>query len=109
MVDAAHALLAMGPGAVLLKGGARFGEDAVDVFCDRRQTLQLKAPTVATSHTHGAGCTLSAAICARLARGEELVEAVRGAKTYVTEALRTSYATGRGRGPLDHLHPLTRR
>jgi hydroxymethylpyrimidine/phosphomethylpyrimidine kinase len=108
MAGAARALLALGPGAVLLKGGARPGPEAVDVFCDRARTEELRAPRVETAHTHGAGCTLSAAICARLALGQELLEAVRGAKAYVTEALRTAYPTGRGRGPLDHLHPLTR-
>jgi hydroxymethylpyrimidine/phosphomethylpyrimidine kinase len=106
MVRAARELLALGPAAVLVKGGTRIAGDAVDVFCDRVQAVELRAPRIDTPHTHGAGCTLSAAIAARLALGAPLLEAVRGAKDYLTEALRTAYPTGRGRGPLDHLRPL---
>ncbi len=64
----------------------------------------MRAPRIDTRNVHGAGCTLSAAICARLARGEELLEAVRGAKAWLTEGLRPSYTVGRGRGPVNHLH-----
>jgi len=108
MTRAAHDLLALGPAAVLVKGGSRLPGDAVDVFCDRERTVELRSPRIDTPHTHGAGCTLSAAITARLALGAPLLEAVRGAKEYLTEALRTAYATGHGRGPLDHLHVLAR-
>ncbi len=107
MASAARDLLALGPRAVLVKGGA-LGGDSVDLFCDAERTVELRAPFVDTPHTNGTGCTLSAAICARLALGAELLEAVRGAKAYLTEALRRAYATGRGRGPVDHLHPLAR-
>jgi hydroxymethylpyrimidine/phosphomethylpyrimidine kinase len=55
---------------------------------------------------HGTGCALSAAICARLARGDELLDAVRGAKAWLGDALRRSYAVGQGRGVPDHLHAL---
>jgi hydroxymethylpyrimidine/phosphomethylpyrimidine kinase len=48
-------------------------------------------------------------MAARLALGHELLDAVRGAKEYLTEAIRGAYAVGRGHGPVDHLHPLTRR
>ncbi len=108
MVRAARDLLALGPAAVLVKGGARLAGDAVDVFCDARETVELRAPRIDTPHDHGAGCTLSAAIAARLALGAPLLEAVRGAKDFLTEALRSAYPTGRGRGPLDHLHALAR-
>lgn len=55
---------------------------------------------------HGTGCTLSAAICARLALGTPLREAVQGAKAWLVEGPRRSYAVGRGRGPVHHLHAL---
>ena len=55
------------------------------------------------------GCTFSAAIAARLALGVDLAEAVRGAKGYLTEAIRRSYSVGHGHGPVDHLYPLTAR
>ena len=107
MAPAARDLLAFGSRAVLVKGGHLEG-DPVDLFVDGRRTEPLRAPRIATRHTHGTGCTLSAAIAARLALGADTLEAVRGAKAYVTEALRGAYAVGRGAGPVDHLHPLTR-
>jgi hydroxymethylpyrimidine/phosphomethylpyrimidine kinase len=106
MREAARALLALGPRAVVVKGGHLEG-DAVDVFAEGSRLEELTAPRVATANTHGTGCTYSAAIAARLALGHELLEAVRGAKDYLTEAIRRSYSVGRGHGPVDHLHPLT--
>jgi len=108
MGRAARDLRALGPRAVLVKGGHLEG-DPVDVFFDGERMEELPGPRIATRHTHGTGCTLSAAVAARLALGEDLREAVRGAKAYLTEALRGAYALGRGAGPVDHLHPLTRR
>ena len=108
MAQAARDLKALGPRTVLVKGGHLEG-DPVDVFFDGRRTDELRAPRIATRNTHGTGCTLSAAIAARLALGQEPLEAVQGAKAYLTEALRSAYALGRGAGPVDHLHPLTRR
>jgi hydroxymethylpyrimidine/phosphomethylpyrimidine kinase len=108
MREAARDLRALGAAAVLVKGGALAG-DAVDVFCDGPRLVELPGERVPTPNVHGTGCTLSAAICARLALGAELLEAVRGAKAYLTEGLRRSYAVGRGRGVPDHLHPLVPR
>jgi hydroxymethylpyrimidine/phosphomethylpyrimidine kinase len=108
MAQAARDLHAFGPRAVLVKGGHLEGTP-VDVFFDGRRLETLTAPRVDTRHTHGTGCTLSAAVAARLALGAELLDAVRGAKSYLTEALRGAYSLGRGAGPVDHLHPLTRR
>lgn len=107
MRAAAAALKTMGPRAVLVKGGHLPG-DAVDVLCDDDGVLELTAPRIDTKNTHGTGCTYSAAIAARLALGASLREAVSGAKEYVTEAIRRSYAVGAGHGPLDHLHLLRR-
>ena len=106
MREAARALHAMGPRAVVVKGGHLEG-DAVDVFFDGATLDELAAPRIATANTHGTGCTYSAAIAARLALGDALLDAVRGAKSYLTEAIRRSYSVGRGHGPVDHLHPLT--
>ena len=108
MREAARELGARGARAVLVKGGALAG-DAVDVLFDGRRIVELTAPRVDTRNVHGAGCTLSAAICARLALGQDLLDAVRGAKAYLTEGLRRSYAVGKGRGIPDHLHPLAPR
>jgi hydroxymethylpyrimidine/phosphomethylpyrimidine kinase len=103
MREAARALAALGPTAVLVKGGAMAGSDeAVDVLFDGRETLELTAPRIDTPHTHGTGCTLSAAIAARLAWGQPIGEAVRGAKDYLTEGLRRAHAVGKGRGCVGH-------
>jgi hydroxymethylpyrimidine/phosphomethylpyrimidine kinase len=106
MRDAARELHRRGVRAVVVKGGHLAG-DAVDVFFDGARLEELRAPRIETANTHGTGCTFASAIASRLALGQELVEAVRGAKAYLTEAIRRSYAVGRGHGPVDHLHPLT--
>ncbi|HET7292310.1 MAG TPA: bifunctional hydroxymethylpyrimidine kinase/phosphomethylpyrimidine kinase [Vicinamibacteria bacterium] len=105
MREAARALKAMGPRAVLVKGGHLEGEP-VDVLWDGAALVELLAPRIHTANTHGTGCTYSAAIAARLALGAPVAEAVRGAKEYLTEAIRRSYAVGRGHGPVDHLHAV---
>jgi hydroxymethylpyrimidine/phosphomethylpyrimidine kinase len=105
MREAARALVDMGARAVVVKGGHLEG-DAVDVFFDGERMEDLPAPRIRTANTHGTGCTYSAAMAARLALGDPLLEAVRGAKAYLTEAIRRSYSVGRGHGPVDHLHPL---
>ena len=106
MREAARALHALGPRAVVVKGGHLEGA-AVDVFFDGERLEELSAERIATSNTHGTGCTYAAAIASRLALGDALLDAVRAAKEYLTEAIRRSYAVGRGHGPVDHLHPLT--
>ncbi len=108
MRRAARDLLGLGAPAVLLKGGRLPGR-ALDVFCDAAGVVDLPAERVDTRHTQGTGCTLSAAIAARLALGDPLLEAVRGAKAWLTEALRGAYTVGRGRGPVDHLGAPVRR
>ena len=106
MRQAARDLKALGPRSVLVKGGHLEG-DAVDVFHDGQRLEELPAPRIHTKNTHGTGCTYSAAIAARLALGAGLLEAVTGAKDYVTEAIRGAYSVGKGHGPLDHFRPKT--
>lgn len=104
MEDAAEAILAMGPGAVLVKGGHLEGSDsAADLFFDGREMTWFEGERIATTHTHGTGCVLSSAVAAHLARGAELVEAVRLGKAFVTEAIRHALAIGEGIGPVDPL------
>jgi hydroxymethylpyrimidine/phosphomethylpyrimidine kinase len=103
MRRAARDLGALGPAAVLVKGGGLAGgEMAVDVLFDGRETIDLAAPRIDTVHTHGTGCTLSAAIASRLAMGDGVTLAVRAAKDYLTEGLRQAYAVGHGRGCVRH-------
>jgi hydroxymethylpyrimidine/phosphomethylpyrimidine kinase len=108
MRQAARDLRAAGPRVVVVKGGHLEGQ-AVDVFYDGRHLEDVPGERIPTANTHGTGCTFSAAIASRLGLGAEPIEAVRGAKDYVTEAIRRSYAVGRGHGPLDQLHPLRAR
>lgn len=102
MVRAADAILTLGPSAVIVKGGHLEGDEAVDLLVDRHHREWLRAPRLAVRNTHGTGCTFAAAIAARLARGETLDEAARGAKEYVTGAMRHGVAVGRGHQPLGH-------
>ena len=99
--EAARRIHSIGPRAVLVKGGHLEG-DAVDVLFDGHDFLEFAAPRIATPHTHGTGCTCSAAITAGLALGLSLREAVGRAKRFVHEAIRTNPGLGRGCGPVNH-------
>jgi hydroxymethylpyrimidine/phosphomethylpyrimidine kinase len=98
---AAERLVAMGARAALIKGGHREG-DALDVLFDGRGFTEFPAPRIATRHTHGTGCTYSAAITAGLAQGLGLVEAVGRAKQFIDAAIRTNPSLGAGCGPVNH-------
>lgn len=102
----AEALLALGPQAVLIKGGHASGSQAVDLLVTRDAVARLVAPRIATKNTHGTGCTLSAAIAAGLAKGLRLAEAVSEAKVYVTAAIEAAdeLSVGHGHGPTHHFH-----
>ncbi len=102
MRDAARAACALGAAAVLVKGGRLPGDDAVDLFYDGTEFVRLAAPRIDTPHTHGTGCTYSAAITALLARGETLVDAVRQAKDFISRAIASAPGLGHGHGPVDH-------
>lgn len=108
MAEQAKALQALGPRAVLIKGGHASGAEAVDLLWDGRKMTRFVAPRHATRNTHGTGCTLSSAIAAGLAKGQTLFEAIRGAKAYLTAAIEhaDSLAVGSGHGPVHHFHHL---
>jgi hydroxymethylpyrimidine/phosphomethylpyrimidine kinase len=109
MQRAAEAILALGPQAVLVKGGHLEGSaDASDLFVTAGEHFWLSSPRIDTPHTHGTGCTLSAAIAAYLARAEALDQAVRSGKAFVTAAIRHALPLGGGIGPVDQLWPLER-
>jgi hydroxymethylpyrimidine/phosphomethylpyrimidine kinase len=102
MADAARALHALGPRWVLVKGGHLSAGDAVDVLYDGTNFVELAAPRRATEHTHGSGDTLAAAITSGLARGLDLVAAVRLGKRFITGAVDGSFPLGNGLGPVGH-------
>ena len=103
MRRAAEILHKLGARAILIKGGHLEGDAQIlDVLLDGGEWHEFPAPRLATHHTHGTGCTYSAAIAAGLARGQTLPEAVARAKQYLHEAIRTAPALGSGCGPLNH-------
>jgi hydroxymethylpyrimidine/phosphomethylpyrimidine kinase len=102
MRRAAEILIGMGARNVLIKGGHLEG-DALDLlYLEGGDVQEFSAVRIDTPHTHGTGCTYSAAITAELAKGTGLVQAVSLAKTFVTEAIRSNPGLGRGSGPLNH-------
>lgn len=102
MREAAQRLVDLGAAAVLVKGGHLATGDAVDLLLWQSGWHEFTAPRIATRHTHGTGCTYSAAITAGLAQGQDLVSAITAAKAFVTAAIRTAPGFGEGAGPLNH-------
>jgi hydroxymethylpyrimidine/phosphomethylpyrimidine kinase len=101
MERAGRSILDLGAGAVLVKGGHLQGGDATDLLVTPDGVQPFTAERIDTQHTHGTGCVLSAAIAAYLARGDDLLEAVRKGKAFVTEAIRAALEIGQGIGPVD--------
>ena len=110
MTDAARTILSFGPQYVFVKGG-HFVSDSVtaaaspDVLVGASTTVVLDAPRITTPNDHGTGCSLAAAITARVARGDDIETAVRFAKQFVSRALvgAAEWRLGKGHGPIDHM------
>jgi hydroxymethylpyrimidine/phosphomethylpyrimidine kinase len=105
--EAARRILRFGPAAVLIKGGHLPGDTITDLVVDGSHEIELTGPRIVGRHTHGTGCTLAAALAARLASGQSLDEAARGAKAYVAGAMRQGIAVGAGYQPLGHFWERT--
>jgi len=99
---AAREIHSMGARNVVMKGGHREGDLAVDILFNGRDFHEFSAPRIQTTSTHGTGCTFASAIAAFLARGERVEQAVGHAKEYLTEALRNARPIGKGHGPVNH-------
>lgn len=99
-------LLALGARAVLIKGGHGQGAESIDYLVTSTGTIPLSAPRVATKNTHGTGCSLSSAVAAGLAKGEDMETAVRNAKAWVSAAIAAAdrFTVGHGHGPIHHFH-----
>lgn len=106
--DQGRRLLALGSGAILVKGGHGSGDTAVDLLVDASGCQAFELPRLETLNTHGTGCTLSAAITAYLALGYDLRTAVEKAKEFVWQGLFSAMnqRLGHGSGPLNHMHAL---
>jgi hydroxymethylpyrimidine/phosphomethylpyrimidine kinase len=110
MEQAARQIQTLGPQTVLVKGGSFTGAlRGTDVWFDGEHCEVLTAKPIDTPHTHGTGCTLSAAIAAHLALGRDRRTAVVQGKHYVSEALGYALAIGAGTGPVGHFYPLLAR
>ncbi|MHB8393966.1 MAG: bifunctional hydroxymethylpyrimidine kinase/phosphomethylpyrimidine kinase [Candidatus Dormibacteria bacterium] len=103
-IAAAESILRMGPEVVVVKGGHSPG-DPVDLVLGRHGLSRLPGLRIETRHTHGTGCTFSAAITAHLACGTSPEDAITLAKEYVTSAIRHAPGLGAGHGPLEHFPP----
>jgi hydroxymethylpyrimidine/phosphomethylpyrimidine kinase len=99
--DAARYLRALGAENVVIKGGHREGDTVTDVLYDGG-FHEFSGPRVATTSTHGTGCTFASAIACYLARGESVANAVGHAREYLQEALTRAYPIGGGHGPVHH-------
>lgn len=99
-------ILALGAKSVLIKGGHGTGAESIDYLVTQGGIESLASARIATRNTHGTGCTLSAAIAALLARGDDLAMAVRKAKAYVSAAIAAGkdMKIGHGHGPVHHFH-----
>ena len=104
---AARALRAAGP-AVLVKGGHGAGDEVVDLLLTATSLRRFVHPRLATTSTHGTGCTLSSAIAAGLGSGRDLESAVAEAIDYLQGAIAAAYPIGGGHGPVDHLYRSSR-
>jgi hydroxymethylpyrimidine/phosphomethylpyrimidine kinase len=99
-------LLSLGCPNVLIKGGHGHGSESIDYLVSASATVSLASPRLATKNTHGTGCSLSAAIAAGLAKGEDMDAAVRNAKAFISAAIASAdrFAVGHGHGPVHHFH-----
>jgi hydroxymethylpyrimidine/phosphomethylpyrimidine kinase len=100
MQEAAALIQKMGAKTVLIKGGHLAG-DPIDVFFNGRKFYDFKGDRLTTPHTHGTGCTISAAIATELAKGNPILDAVERAKDFVTSAIQFSLPLGHGQGPVN--------
>ena len=102
MEEAARALRALGPAAVLVKGGHLAGEESPDcLLAEGRDLVWLEGERIEGRHTHGTGCVLAAAIAAELARGMEPADACVAAKRFVEKAIAHGVELGAGVGPVN--------
>ncbi|MDT9027168.1 bifunctional hydroxymethylpyrimidine kinase/phosphomethylpyrimidine kinase [Rossellomorea yichunensis] len=100
--DASKMLIEMGAKSVVIKGGHADGEQVIDLFYDGTTLEEMVSPRIETSHTHGTGCTFSAAITAQLANGMDIREAVKTAKAFIRAAIENPLGIGNGHGPTNH-------
>jgi hydroxymethylpyrimidine/phosphomethylpyrimidine kinase len=102
MLAAVDSLRALGAEAVLLKGGHLSGDRLLDLLITREDVTRFEGDRIASTSTHGTGCTLASAIATHLSLGRVLADAVAQARDYVRQAITHAPGFGRGHGPLNH-------
>lgn len=102
MHEAASRILSFGPSVVVVKGGHLDGPEAIDVVATKDAVFELRGERLASTSTHGTGCTLASAIAANLALGLADRAAIENAKAYLEGAIRRAPKIGHGHGPLNH-------
>jgi hydroxymethylpyrimidine/phosphomethylpyrimidine kinase len=107
MKRAGALLVGLGSRYVLVKGGHLPGAMVRDVLVGAGEVTVIESPRIETRSTHGTGCTLASAIAVGLAQGMPPLAAVRRARTYLTEAIRSAPGLGSGHGPLNHMHTVS--
>ncbi|SDJ39004.1 hydroxymethylpyrimidine/phosphomethylpyrimidine kinase [Actinokineospora alba] len=105
--DAAKALADFGPRWVLVKGGHMYDDaECLDLLYDGTDFIELIGPRYDVKHTHGSGDTLASSITAALAKGNDMVSAVKAGKDFITRSVRAAYPLGSGVGPVSPLWRL---
>jgi hydroxymethylpyrimidine/phosphomethylpyrimidine kinase len=100
--EAAKKIVKMGAKHVVIKGGHDTEETVIDLFYDGVQFVPFSGRRIRTKHTHGTGCTFSAAITAELAKGKEVLSCIATAKQFIQAAIEEELAIGQGHGPTNH-------
>lgn len=100
--EAARRIASWGARHVVIKGGHRATSTATDLLFDGKNFFRLSGERVDTRHTHGTGCTYAAAIAAELAKGNQVLEAAKTAKSFIQAAIANSLGIGNGHGPTNH-------
>lgn len=108
VLEQGQALLGQGPDAVLMKGGHAEGSTVTDWLVTAWNSTGFTAPRIATQNTHGTGCSLSSAIAAELAKGQDIARAVEAAHDWLHEAIvqADGLRIGTGHGPVHHFHGI---
>jgi hydroxymethylpyrimidine/phosphomethylpyrimidine kinase len=110
-IEASKTIRGWGAQVVVLKGGHRpsaieGGSKVVDLYYDGKKVREIRGPFVNTPHTHGTGCTFASAITAGLANGLDPFPAVTQARVYLTQAMKSAFPVGQGKGPVHHFFRL---
>ncbi|MCL2036599.1 MAG: bifunctional hydroxymethylpyrimidine kinase/phosphomethylpyrimidine kinase [Oscillospiraceae bacterium] len=101
--QAARLICEMGCGAILVKGGhGESASESTDILFDGKDFYEYSSVRIDSKHTHGTGCTLSSAIAANLALGQQINQAVGNAKKYIGIAIANAPGLGKGNGPIHH-------